>query len=138
MAIMNTNTLQEPEAPTEESYSMPGMPMDDDDGVGYEEYKEDIIQNLEAHLNSLPDQAKAVLAEFAVTPEFATVIGIINGEEVGEYFMKYVDPSKKAVVQRVQPAQQSPRAAAPAQPAQQAAPAKAPTAPVQGGGIMNV
>lgn len=102
----------------------------EDDGVGEEEYAQDIINNLEEHLNSLPDEAKGFLADVVAIPEFSAAIALINGKEVGDYFMKYADPSKSL---GMLPSEQKPAAPAPqnTQPSIQ----PAPQAP-QGGGIM--
>jgi hypothetical protein len=145
MALMNISeeeVVQEGAMPSEggsimepsmEEPSSGGMMIPDDGGVDEEEYKEDILENLEAHLNSLPDEAKEFLSQYAVTPEFATAIGIINGPEVGEYFMRYADPSKTVVVQDVPQEQMAPPQPNMAQ-AAPAAPAGQP--PAQSGGIM--
>lgn len=81
-----------------------------DDGVSDSEYTSDIQTNLESHLNNLPDEQKQFLATYATTPEVATVLGIVNGKEVYDYFMKYVDPSKRIKVETVtkQPSPQAP------------------------------
>lgn len=102
----------EPVAPEMEAQApTSGMNMDqeEDDGVDDDEYAADIVANLEEHLNSLPDEQKAFLAEYGTAPEGATLIGIILGKEAYDYMSKYVDPNKKLTVTKSTDApQQSP------------------------------
>lgn len=53
-------------------------------------------EEIQAHLDNLPDEAKAFLAEH-LTPEFVTAISLISGEKVGQYLMKYADQDKVLV-----------------------------------------
>jgi hypothetical protein len=134
MPIMNPEATQEKPMPQEGAVAPRGQDpmMEEDDGVDDEEYGADIMANLEAHLNSLPDEQKAFLSEYATTPEGATMLGIVNGKEVYDYFAKYIDPSKSLTVtkatQQPSPAQgqQPPAQPQPQQPAPQAQPQAAP------------
>jgi hypothetical protein len=53
-------------------------------------------EEIQAHLDALPDEAKAFLAEH-LTPEFVQAIGFISGPEVANYLNKYADPDKVLV-----------------------------------------
>ena len=53
-------------------------------------------EEIAAHLDNLPDEGKAFLAEH-LTPEFVTAIGLISGEAVAQHLMKYADPDKVLV-----------------------------------------
>lgn len=53
-------------------------------------------EEIDAHLDSLPDDAKAFLAEH-LTPEFVTAIGLISGQAVANHLMKYADKDKVLV-----------------------------------------
>jgi len=57
--------------------------------MGIEE-EDSIIQDLEAHLDQIPEDQKAFLAEH-MTPEFVRAIGIINGPEVASYLNQFAD-----------------------------------------------
>jgi len=136
MAIMN---MEEPNAPamdmeqgTPEDTNMgigsPNPYMDDeDDGVDDDEYEADIVENLENHLNTLPDEGKALLKEVVAIPKFVAAITLINGQEVGKYFEQFIDPELDFQV--VRKPIQKPNTQPQIQPQMQA-PA--------GGGIMNV
>jgi len=109
-------------------------------------------QDVEAHLDGLPDQDKAFLAEH-LTPEFVRAIGLISGPEVAQYLNQFADPNKVLVPVPRQLAEQylaeqgkgqgpangqpqgqpMPQPQAPAQVAPQSAP---PAAMPQGGGMM--
>lgn len=56
----------------------------------------DIVAGLQQHLDQLPDNDKAFLAEH-LTNEFVRAIGIINGPEVAGYLAQFVDPDKVMV-----------------------------------------
>jgi len=86
---------------------------------------------IEQHLNALPDEQKAYLAQY-MTPELVTIMGILLGEEAAQFFSQYADPSKTLTVA---PAQGNAgemgggsQAAAPSQPSIGIAPAS----PAQG------
>ncbi len=51
---------------------------------------------IEAHLDAMPDEDKAFLAEH-LTPEFIRAISLISGQEVGNYLNQYVDQNKVLV-----------------------------------------
>lgn len=151
MSVMNTNE-QPSQAPsmqgpsvmnTQESPEMESEEvMPEDDGMNDDEYASSIVKNLEEHLNNIPDQQKEFLAEYATTPEVATVLGIVNGKEVYDYFMRFVDPSKQVTVQKVQkgpaqPGQQMPPAGGQPQAQPSAAPQGQPQAAPQAG-VMNM
>lgn len=53
-------------------------------------------EEIAAHLDNLPDEGKAFLAEH-LTPEFVTAIGLISGEAVANHLMKYADQDKVLV-----------------------------------------
>lgn len=61
------------------------------------QYDPQVQQALEQHLNSLPDVQKAFINHY-LTPETVTLMGIVGGVEVYDYFKKYTDPSKMAVI----------------------------------------
>lgn len=93
-------------------------------------------EEVAAHLDSLPDEAKAFLAEH-LTPEFVTAIGLISGEVVAQHLMKYADQDKVLVpvprkvaeehlAQMKGQPQGQPQMQAPVQAAPQATPAPAP------------
>lgn len=60
-------------------------------------YDASILQQLEQHLNTLPKIQQAFIKHY-LTPETATLMGIVGGAEVYDYFKKFTDPSKMAVV----------------------------------------
>ena len=51
------------------------------------EYDDDIATNIEAHLNSISDAQKAFLVD-NLNPTNITLLGIVNGQEVFDYFMQ--------------------------------------------------
>ena len=93
---------------------------------------------IEERLSAAPDEAKALLADH-LTPEFASLQGMIYGEEAGQYFAQFADPSivlvpldRQAVEQELQGlSQQGAPTAAPQAPAQAATPVAAPPAAPQ-------
>lgn len=94
-------------------------------------------EEIKAHLDSLPDQDKAFLAEH-LTPEFIRAISLISGDAVGQYLNQYADQDKVLVPvpRKVAEEHMKQQQATQAQPApqQQAMPAPAPqAAPAQGG-----
>jgi hypothetical protein len=94
---------------------------------GDNDYDDSVIEGLEKHLDSLPDDQKKFLIE-NLTPETAVLIGIVNGREVYDYLSKYVNPAKTIQIidkPDVSPAQPSQAGAEP-QPAQAAGGATAP------------
>lgn len=108
-------------------------PMEEAPGITPEE--------IEAHLDALPDQDKAFLAEH-LTPEFVRAIGLISGSEVAQFLNQFADQSKVLVPVPRQMAEQylseQNSQAAPAQPqGQPMAPAQ-PSQPTQApaGGVM--
>lgn len=136
-ALINMNTSPaQTKAPImgEEDSQYNGGP---DDGVDDEAYSQDIIGNLEEHLNSLPEDQKQFLATYATVPEVATVLGIVNGKEVYDYFAKLADPNKTIQVMQKPGTGQS---NTPAKPSMPSAPAPQPQASPspQGQGIVNV
>ena len=140
MPIMNPEAEQEQPMPQAEAAPQGQDPMMEDDGVDEEEYGADIMANLEAHLNELPDEQKAFLSEYATTPEGATMLGIVNGKEVYDYFAKYIDPSKSLTVTKAtaQPSSaqgQAPQGAPQAQPQPQQ---PAPQGPQPQGQVMRM
>lgn len=60
-------------------------------------YDTNIIANLNQHMNGLPKIQKAFV-NYYLTAETATLLGIIAGVEVYDYFKKFVDPNKMIVV----------------------------------------
>ena len=50
------------------------------------------MQNMIAHLDSLPEEAKRYFAEF-LTPETAKCYGILLGPEAEQYFTQLADPN---------------------------------------------
>jgi len=104
----------------------------------------DVVQQLQAHLDQIPDDQKQFLAEH-LTNEFVRAIGIINGPEVAGYLAQFVDPNKVMVpvprdVAEQHLAQQQAKGQAPAQQQTQGqpvptAPAAPPNAPQ--GGLMS-
>jgi hypothetical protein len=132
MQVFNTEQpTPSPEASMEE-------PMQEQTGFApdFEEEEdgfEEVVANLEAHLNSMADDQKAFVAEYATTPEGAMLLGLINGKEVYEYFAQFIDPSKTLSIVSAEgqgPAQASPQmgqpSPSPAAPAPQGAPAQQP------------
>ncbi len=96
--LMNMSSEQ-PEMEEEEMMSQsPMMGEEEDDGVDDEEYAADVVANLEQHLDSLPDDQKEFLYEYVSTPEGATLMGIVGGKEIYDYFAKLVDPNKSLTV----------------------------------------
>lgn len=61
------------------------------------QYDSSILQQLEQHLNTLPKVQQAFINHY-LTPETATLMGIVGGAEVYDYFKKFTDPSKMAVI----------------------------------------
>ena len=61
------------------------------------QYDPGVEKKLEQHLNSLPKQQQAFINAY-LTPETVTLLGIVAGAEVYDYFKKFVDPNKMAVV----------------------------------------
>lgn len=59
----------------------------------------DFEAGLEAELTKLPDEQKALIAAH-LTPEFAQVIGILFGDEVGTFFQNRANPNMILVPQR--------------------------------------
>lgn len=57
----------------------------------------DIHAELESRLNSLPPIQQAFISHY-LTPETVTLMGIVGGIEVYNYFKQYTDPNKIAVV----------------------------------------
>lgn len=122
------------------------MPIDGATGES-PEAGQDIVQNLEMHLDQLQDQDKAFLAEH-LTPEFVRAIGLINGPEVANYLNQFVDPDKVLVpvpreiaeqfmAQQGQQAGAAPQPQGQPMPQPQAQPAGPMPAPMpQGGGMM--
>lgn len=107
-----------------------------------------IIQELEAHLDQIPDQDKAFLAEH-MTPEFIRAIGLINGPEVAQYLNQFADPNKvlvpvpRQIAEQYLAEQQSQQGGSPAQQGQSNPPQASitppqamPPAPQGGQGIM--
>ena len=88
-------------------------------------------EEIAAHLDNLPDEGKAFLAEH-LTPEFVTAIGLISGPEVAQHLMKYADPDKvlvpvpRKVAEENLAAMKSQVSGGQPQPTQQAMPAPAP------------
>lgn len=91
------------------------------------ELDQEIVAGLEAHLDQIPDDQKAFLAEH-LTQEFVRAIGIINGPEVANYLSQFVDNS---IVLVPVPRQVAEEHLAQMQ-AQQAAPTEAPQPAPQG------
>lgn len=54
------------------------------------------LQELETHMDSLPDEQKAFVAD-NLTPEIAQVLGIILGPEAYNYFAPLADSSKALI-----------------------------------------
>lgn len=104
----------------------------------------DVVKQLQAHLDQIPDDQKQFLAEH-LTNEFVRAIGIINGPEVAGYLAQFVDPNKVMVpvprdVAEQHLAQQQAKGQTPAQQQTQGqpvptAPAAPPNAPQ--GGLMS-
>jgi hypothetical protein len=88
-------------------------------------------EEIAAHLDGLPDEGKAFLAEH-LTQEFVTAIGLISGPEVAKYLMKYADPDKVLVPVPRKVAEEN-LAAMQAQKQPQAAPQATPSPAPQGG-----
>jgi hypothetical protein len=127
-------------SPEEQTMGMEDSGVDDlEDGLDDDEFSANIQKNLEEHLNSLPDEGKAFLAEYATIPEVAQVIGLINGREVYDYFSKYVDPNKRIQVLNItqgpaaQPMQGQPQPGAMQQPMQQSPTPSQPASQPQAG-----
>lgn len=142
MPVMNMG--QEPQTMPQDTSMDNVIPEEDspynfgDDGVDEDTYKQEVISNLENHLNSLPDSAKEYLAEYATNKEVATVIGLINGKEVGEYFMQFADPNKTIEVRQIAQQPTQPMGQPPVQPAQaQPQQAQAPQQP-RGQGLIQM
>lgn len=57
-----------------------GTQMPDDDG-----YDNEVAVNLEAHLDSISDEMKAFIVD-NLNPTTITLLGIVNGQEVYDYF----------------------------------------------------
>lgn len=128
-------------APQESAPDASGMPPLDS---GSDTEGGDIVAGLQQHLDQLPDNDKAFLAEH-LTNEFVRAIGLINGPEVAGYLAQFVDPNKVMVpvprdVAEQHLAQQQAKGQAPAQQQTQGqpvptAPAAPPSAPQ--GGLMS-
>lgn len=115
-------------APQESTPDASGMPPLDS---GSDTEGGDIVAGLQQHLDQLPDNDKAFLAEH-LTNEFVRAIGLINGPEVAGYLAQFVDPNKVMVpvprdVAEQHLAQQQAKGQAPAQQQTQGQPV--PTAP---------
>jgi hypothetical protein len=120
-----------------------GAGMTPEEGMPEEGEDTSIVQNLEAHLDQLPEQDKAFLGEH-LTPEFVRAIGLINGPEVAQYLSQFMDPDKvlvpvpRKVAEEYMKAEsgQQPPSAPQSQPMPQGqpmpAPKSAPMAPPQG------
>ena len=147
--MFSPNAPQAPAGPAPEAGPMAALPettpMDGQDkpsltdpslqgGTGPSE------EEIKAHLDSLDDQDKALLAEH-LTPEFVKVIGLISGPEVANYLNQFADPAKLLVPVPREMAeeylrgqgQQGQPQGAPAQPTQGSLPPQAPAqaAPMQ-------
>lgn len=77
-------------------------------------------QEMQQRLDSLPDHDKQFLAQY-LTPEFAYAIGLVSGQDAGQYLSQFVDPNKVLVPLSKQQAQQI-QAAAKQQQGQQGQP----------------
>lgn len=75
---------------TQEPQPMPGQQQAD-------RYDPNIVPQLEQRLNSLPQIQQAYLNHY-LTPETVTILGIVAGKEVYDYFVKFTDPSKMSVI----------------------------------------
>lgn len=86
-------------------------------------YNAQVLQMIEQHLNSLPQDQQQFLHQY-MTPELAKLFGIVLGQEALDYFSKFADPKMMLVVQP-RPQQQggmNPQGVQGAAPAQQQAP----------------
>lgn len=114
-----------------------GMSEPSNKELGIEDNVGPTPEEIDAHLDNLPDEAKAFLAEH-LTPEFVTAIGFISGQEVANHLMKYADQDKVLVPVPRKVAEENLAAlkaqAGGQQP--QAAPAQAQPAPAPQGGMM--
>ena len=128
--------VQQPtEQPAEMSITGTGDPVD----APIEDESKIIAQNLEKHLDTLPENDKMFLAEH-LTPEFVRAIGLINGPEVAQYLAQFADPDKvlvpvpRAVAEEHLQQQKASQGAAQSQPQGGSIPTQqAPTEPMGGG-----
>lgn len=86
---MNSLPAQTPNASDQQLQVLGDDGAPEDGGAG-------LVQELEAHLDSLQNNDKAFLAEH-LTPEFVRAIGLINGPEVAQYLSQFADPNKVLV-----------------------------------------
>lgn len=62
-------------------------------------------QQIQQRLDALPDHDKQFLAQY-LTPEFAYAVGLVSGQDAGQYLSQFVDPNKVLVPVSKQQAQQ--------------------------------
>lgn len=94
MKVQNPTVAQQPQQgaqPTQPSQpaqpAQPGQPQSD----GQDQADPKIMQAIEQHMNSLPDEQKQFIGAF-LTPEFSLAMGIILGKEAYQYFNSLADP----------------------------------------------
>jgi len=114
----SANTSNSASAPSSSEYSQP-----------------ELIQQLDNHLSSLEPQQQEFIAQY-LTPEFATALGILFGEDTAKYFSKYADPSKTLTVVAKDSAGGMGGSAAPSQPSIGIAPGTSPTQGTPSGPMM--
>ena len=108
-----------------------GQPSQQPSGRAGQNYDPRILQHIETHMNSVPPEQKAFVAQY-MTPELAVILGIIIGNEAYDYFKKFADPKKELTVQprQNQPEQNTaPQPAPQASSPQQSGPQQGPVAP---------
>lgn len=88
--MMNPSVAQVP------NQAVPQQPQQSSSPTSNGKYDPSILQGLQQHMNGLPKIQQAFVNEY-LTPETVTMLGIVGGAEVYDYFKQFADPKKMTV-----------------------------------------